>query len=172
MPVVKLNQSRPHSPLALFDRKRTLGINHIDTHKISSFSSQLHSPLALSDRKRTLGINHIHTHKISSFSPQLHLQPHSYIPLTVFTRPVPAPKSQHFSSLSNGSTGTSRGGPRSSSQPRASAQAGSSKTVQEKQDAKACDCYYTTQASTPEVTENLHLTTCHRGLLASLGPHP
>lgn len=141
MPVVKLNQSRPCSPLALSDRKRTLGINRIDTHKIS-------------------------------FSSQLHLQPHSYIPLTVFTRPVPAPKSQHFSSLSNGSIGTSRGGPRSSSQPRASAQAGSSKTVQEKQDAKACDCYYTTQASTPEVTENLHLTTCHRGLLASLGPHP
>ena len=90
----------------------------------------------------------------------------------MFTRPVPAPKSQRFSSLSNGSTGTSREGPRSSSQPRASAQAGSSRTVQQKQDAKTCDRCYTTQARTPEVTENLHLTTCHRGLLASLGPHP
>ena len=80
MPVVKLNQSRPHSPPVL------------------------------SDRKRTLGINHIHTQKIS-FSSHIHLQPHSYTPHTVFTHPVPAPKRPHLSSLSEGSTGTSRGGP-------------------------------------------------------------
>ena len=33
MPVVKLNQSRPHSPPVLSDKKRTLGINHIHTKK-------------------------------------------------------------------------------------------------------------------------------------------
>lgn len=50
------------------------------------------------------------------------------------------------------------------------ARAGPRRSAEQKQEAGPCGCYYTSPAPTPEVTEHLHVTICHRGLQASSGP--